>query len=440
MTIKEFRLPGIIPFIHHAMGRPTVFPLPRLLIAVSLLPILSIGCAGRTSTSCQPCNLPQTEQASQLAETDKPPAIGWDAGRVGPYDLVDHLLAGPPRPSSYRPLDAAHCASLAAWNSLLGNLLGHENCLVRSRAASDHGAKAAAWQLVSQMLCFRESEERNKSAGTAMECFYLLAEAHLTHPLLEQSRGELDITIANWEQLRGRGLHLPSDDTSLRTERANLIERQVQLVAMLEQLDGQLCRLLGFETVACSPLLPQADLTATVEPIDVEVAVQAGLANRPDLNLLRLVSCNLDWHTLPIIRATLQRVDGMLGSAEKGCLAQMLPLCEGGEEEICVRQQQLGLLVEDQTRAIAVEIRQAARQVETRIRQVALAKERLELRRTHLQSLREKQAAYDVTAFDISTAQLEVYRSEIDILHAVVAWRVAQVKLCQSQGLPVQAD
>jgi outer membrane protein TolC len=81
------------------------------------------------------------------------------------------------------------------------------------------------------------------------------------------------------------------------------------------------------------------------------------------------------------------------------------------------------------------EIREAAWNVETRLREIAVAKERLEIWRQRVADLEQKRETDGVTAFDVSAARLELLRADGDEVHRVIAWKVAQVKLKQAQGL-----
>ena len=50
-------------------------------------------------------------------------------------------------------------------------------------------------------------------------------------------------------------------------------------------------------------------------------------------------------------------------------------------------------------------------------------------------ALTQRRDADGVTAFDLSAAQLELLRAESDMLHRVIAWKIAEAKLKQAQGL-----
>lgn len=351
------------------------------------------------------------------------------------YAEVDKALRGPQPAEKYRVLDASKCAALAGCHSLPATLLDTERCLVCSRCGREGAKAAAASCLVIHILALRAAEERNKSAGTALELFYHLAEAHAARELLDLSVLEVDKAIEDYAQLQGRGLRLPDDDTAWRRQRAELLGRRAELAASASDLEGQLCRLMGLQRDPQAPLCAQADLKVRVELIDVEEAVRRGLETRGDLATLRFLAENLDKKTLPVVRGTLRRVDALLGTSANGPLGKLAALCDDGNSELPMRQSQLALLIDDQTEAIELEIRRAARVLQTRLRQAALAKEKLELAERHVRNQRDKRQSDSATPFDVTAAKLEVLREETDALHQAIAWRIAEVKFRQAQGL-----
>jgi outer membrane protein TolC len=69
------------------------------------------------------------------------------------------------------------------------------------------------------------------------------------------------------------------------------------------------------------------------------------------------------------------------------------------------------------------------------VRQVVLAEEIRKLRQQQLDRLTQKRAVDGVTAFELSKAQIELFRAESDLVSKAAAWKIAQVELKESQGL-----
>jgi len=92
-------------------------------------------------------------------------------------------------------------------------------------------------------------------------------------------------------------------------------------------------------------------------------------------------------------------------------------------------------LLETREQQVASEIRLAVREIETRLKQSAIAAETLatwQQRHNDLKALREVGSA---TAQEIQQAQLELTAAESAVLKQVIAVRLAQVKLKEAQGL-----
>src|SRR5204862_4614713 len=86
-------------------------------------------------------------------------------------------------------------------------------------------------------------------------------------------------------------------------------------------------------------------------------------------------------------------------------------------------------------RAISQEIRNAAAAVTTRLKQAAIAKQQLDNRREHLEELERKREIGSATPFDIAAEKLEIVKAEGELMRKLIAWRIAQVKLKQAQGV-----
>ena len=103
--------------------------------------------------------------------------------------------------------------------------------------------------------------------------------------------------------------------------------------------------------------------------------------------------------------------------------------------ELEIRRAQLMELLETREQQVASEIRLAVREIETRLRQSAIAAEARaswQQRLTDLKALREVGSA---TPLEIQQAQLELTAAESALLKQAIAVRLAEVKLKEAQGL-----
>jgi outer membrane protein TolC len=330
---------------------------------------------------------------------------------------------------------AEQCQCLAAANSSLGNLLAAESGGATA-ADMDRLGMAADASTRRNVLACRSVEERNRCAAAALRLFYLLAEAEANCDLLRQTIQETDHAIDYLRRLKERGLQVHMDDGPLQRQRLDLLDQWTQLEVSLRQMTAQLRALLGWDAGHQTPIWPAADLAVTAVPILAEAAVRDGLATRADLTAFRVLRAALDMDTLPAARSGISRLDALLGGSAG---ARRLLAARSGSladyAELQTRQTQLNQIVADRERSATEEILQAVRVVDLRLRQIALAQQKRDLWQRQLDRLREKRAADGVTAFDISTAQVELLRAESDLLHKVIAWRTAQVDLKEAQGL-----
>jgi hypothetical protein len=100
-----------------------------------------------------------------------------------------------------------------------------------------------------------------------------------------------------------------------------------------------------------------------------------------------------------------------------------------------MRQDQLQRMLVHLQRSVAEEIRQSVKAVETRLEQVAIAKQQLGSREKTYEDLKLQWGSDAVTAFQIVDAKLKMIEARAELVHHVVAWEIAHVKLKQAQGI-----
>jgi len=377
-----------------------------------------------------------SQTPADLPTVAEPSKVSLDALSLPSFQAVEKALGRKSEVASYRLLSESQCQCLAAANSTLGNLLAAEQAASAGQGSGRRDRDAVARSLLGNVLALRAVEERNRSAAAAMELYYRLAGAYFGRGQLDHSLEEVRRSIRNFRQAKATGLSLPGDEEKLQLQEIELVDRKVQVDAGIGQLDAQLCRLIGVERDDRQPLRPTAEMIVAVSPTDPDEAVAEGLRSRADLATLCLLSQELNDQTLPAVRSALARLDPLMGGlpSKGGCGLSLRRVCDC--PELQGRQSQVSQLLESQKRAAEEEIRGAAGDVEMRLRQVGLAKDKLDRWRSELRRLREKREAKGtVQVSEISAAHLEVFRAESDAFQAVVAWKIAMVKLKQSQGL-----
>jgi hypothetical protein len=372
-----------------------------------------------------------------LPSIGQPTPVALGSLAIPSHQAVEKALSRKSEVAGYRLLTESQCQCLAAAESTLGKLLAAERQSVLTGVVGRRDREAQARAVLANALGLRAVEERNRSAGSAMELYYRLAGAHFGRDRLDRSLDEVRRSIEDFRKAKDTGLSVPGDEAKLYTQEIDLKDRKAQLDAALGQLDEQLCQLLGLTREPSQPLWPGAEMTVSVAPVDVPTAVAEGLRLRPDLALLCALRENVNEQTLAPIRSALARVDPLLGGSapKKYMVSSALH-----RAKVCLetqaRQEQLDQLLESEKRSAEDEIRRAASDVEKRLRQIGLAKDKLDQSQGLLRRLRERREAKGAPqASEISAAQLEVFAAESDVFQAVVQWKIALVKLKQYQGL-----
>ncbi len=397
-------------------------------LAVFLVAAAFAGCANRCACvgsggGCPPASLPPGDIAATRG------VLSADLSAVAPYSAVDRLLGPPPGPSQYRVLRAEDIQCLAAANAPLANLYASESNAVQSGAGCHNQPSAC---VLSKLAAYRAADERNKNAANALELFYALAEAQIQRDILDRTLAEFDRALGNLDQLQQSGLKMPADRTAVARQRLDALDRRIACQSSIGRFEGQLQQLCGLAADSSTAIWPQADLVVAVAPTDAQAAVAEGLAHRADLGALQMLARSLSLETLPAVRSGMQALGPGLGAS---LVSQKLFGAAGGQDELPSRQSQVAQACSEAERNAAREIAEAAGEVDARLREIAVSKERWELWRQRLAGLQQKRQTDGVTAFDLTAAQLELLRAESDVVHRVVAWRIAQVRLKRAQGL-----
>jgi len=417
---------------HCAMGLPATRLLAGLICVAALA-----GCARTTLSGHGSRAVGRLTPSEPLERVAAPKPVSLKSLALPKYEAVDRALSKRLKPAGYRVLPQSQCRCLAAGNSMLGNLLAAESQSLTERCTGRRDHDATARAVLADALAYRSVEERNRSAGAALELYFRLAEAYHGRDQLERSIEAVRESIRQLQQAKEAGVSVPTDDAPLRREQLDLQGRSLELQATIHKLDRQLSQLLGLEADETQPLWPAPDLKVTISPIDVEDAVSTGLASRADLALLVMLEESLSSQTLPAMRGAMARLDPLLASLAPRRQFLGAALYRGQlASEAETRRLQLEDLLAERRRAAEDEIRRAAADAELRLRLVGLAADKLDQWQKQLQRLREsREAKGTVSMLEISTAQLEVIRAESDALHAVIEWQIALVKLEEAQGI-----
>jgi hypothetical protein len=424
------------------MGRASIF----LLAGLALL----IGTAG-----CSLCGSGRRANSTHGAHHTEP-----ELPEVERNNLEPDLLAlastvqpaeppGNPRPpSSYRVLSPAQCQCLAAQNAPAADSFDRQRqklqeqrenagCLCQNRKSENQNAFQEG------MLLYSSLELRDQFAGQAMEWFYQLAGAEAKADLLDTSLVRARDTLTRMEDLKKRGIRLPAPVEEYQRQIIDLQLQQAQNQLVIEQLNSKLRQALAFDPGHAWRFWPDAGVPLGTESIaDVEAAVQTGLAQRPQLLLLRHMIANLDKNTIASARYFLSSISPILGMATpaKGCkvltlLGKVTHVQPGLDEDAESIRAQLIDYLKERERVVAAEVREAAYEVRARRELTILARETTSRWQDRIKDL-EKQRGQGMPVFgELTTAYMEWYKARGEVVTEFLGWKIAALKVKQAQGI-----
>jgi hypothetical protein len=405
---------------------------PRLVALLAGLAAMS-GCVHATGGGhalCLPC-----APACRTIEADL-----IERGMVNadvPLLASEPPLAPVPDAANYHLLTAQDCQFHAAARAVTAYLVDVERQLaIASTPARPASRKAKALRVHRQLLSLRGAQIRNDAAGDALEAYYQLAAAEAGIDVLDRSRDHVRQVLGYAAELEQQGLPVPLDTSALGQQELDLAARRAELEWNVAQLNGRLRLLLGWCLEGPVRVWPQTDLIVERAPVDVAAAVQTGLASRPDLATLRLLSTTLEEATLPLVRGALQTQDATLGNVTSGFerLGQLLRPARG-DDELRARRAQLSTLLVEKERELVVAIHAAAGAVEMHRDRAVLAKQALESARVRLSELERLRDVGQATPFDVATQRGKVLEAETTLVERAAAWRLAEVELRQTLGV-----
>jgi len=393
---------------------------------------LVVGCAQHRDIYWPSCY--RAEQPAALdASTSAPGVLAVDVSAVGAVDDPGLDIVCQPEQIGYQPLSSDQVQCLAAEQSSLASAMLNERSAIAAQWSKNASSAIA---VLEDLLYLQSVHERNRSAAAALVMYYRLVEAEAGHGSLKRSLKALDEVAQSLEEVRRLGLPLDVDASGYERQRLQLLNRQVEVDLAVEQLNGQLQSALGFERREDVRIWPQADLAVATETIDLETAVEVGLASRADLALMRQLNDRLNSVTLPAVKQALGTSAPLMGGALLDVeLRRLFGLRCGQECEVELRQIQVSRLLADQERRVAEEIRRAAYAVESRLRQVSIAKAEVASWQRRIENLREQWEAGEAELWTLRQAELRAIEADQKLMHSVIEWKIARAELHEAQGL-----
>jgi hypothetical protein len=351
-------------------------------------------------------------------------------------------------PSSSYPLTPRQCQCQAAANSTIANLLDQEREKPDRKQGlysklKNHGSSPAT-ALKQEILANSASEVRNKTASSALEAYFRLAETVARGELADKASAVLADAVARGKKLKAQGVKTPPELDTLERKEIDLKSDRAQLRLVQARLQHDLKALLGSPANAPANLIkPVLDMDDYVAPGDSAAEVAKGLASRPELQLWRSLGQGLDATTQPVAQAALQAVNPLAGGAlDKGArsssahLKTVLEMCKGQADAEAIRQQILTYEAEREQQ-IASDIRRDVRQIAIQTEILILARRRAAESQRRVEEVAEKQAKGLSSFADTAEARLEWLKARGTVVEAAATLLIYKVKLREDQGLLV---
>ncbi len=395
--------------------------------------VLLIGCALLTA-GCRGLATPSFD-----TPTPRPAELALAERTVPAPDVTSVGEPSTPLPvPGYYALSADECRDLACRNSPAANLIESSVIVELGGCLAHFAGRDSVDYLRFTAATHLSHEARNRSAAAALALYYKLLELELKADVLTNSVTEIDTLTKRADELVEKGFKVPDDLHALRKQRVDLTGDGAKLRSGIARLNAELKSLLAIDPGTPGHILPSDSVKVVPDPLDPEAAVQAGLANRSDLNLIRGVQNQIDVRTLAAAKRVLFGVSPLLAAVARPAaeLPPLNPFVSGlAKAEGTALRRQLGGLLRDRERDAAKEIRTAVDEWTTARDLVAVARKKFELDTQRLADLKkERDAGLDVEA-DQGKAKLDLLKSEAELISTVVAWKLADVKAREAMGI-----
>ena len=333
---------------------------------------------------------------------------------------------------------AGHCAlreddlqCLAASRSATASLLQAESEAARGQSAT---CSQRAVSLSSELLRLRSVHERNRASGAALTIYLRLAEAEGAKEHIGRSLDETANMLEDSRQFRAQGIQLPVTAGQIKQQRMELLHQQQELQLTILQLNSQLAQMLDL-AADHAPVWPEVDLTVLEDVTDLAVAIEVAQTTRADLAALRRAARCLDRHTLPAVRSLILQATAGGGAGLSAAGGRGLLAARRRGSELPVRHKQVQEMIASEELKTRRDVTVAIRGIETRLQQIRLTMQTRDVLRDNVKNLRQQLDAGASTIFDLRQANLNLLSAETDLLHDVIQWKIAIVKLKELQGL-----
>jgi hypothetical protein len=414
----------------------------RLLAAiVATAPLLFLGCHHASQAGGQSVAVARPPTVPPLPQADPAPLT----------PVVERSVTAVPPPPEYRRLTAAMCQELAVRNCVVANVLEDaaaepgggrkKHCGIEKQCGSGAG------EARTRALLYAADEARNRAAGEALEMYYKLVAAEAGAQVGRAAESDLKNLMKTARAAVAAGQKEPPGTLQLEAQLAEVSADVIRAEGGARELNHGLKALLGLPQDRPEQFWPDPPEVGQ-PPASADEAVRVGLANRPDLLLLRTLAGSGDPDSAQVASQALGGVNPLLSgpasllSGSPSLKLRVVAACLGlnlpTPEQLQHVRQHVAELLAGRERQAEAEIRAA---IERTVSLAAQAKTHADLAdgmRTRVADLEKSEAAGRGDAAELATARAAFRKASGNVVTAATNYQVAVAKLRQAQGLLVR--
>jgi hypothetical protein len=306
------------------------------------------------------------------------------------------------------------------------------------------GGESPEAQLQHRILYYLALEDRNRSGAEALDKYYLLAAAEGDLDNVRRSLASADSVLAKARNLKAQGLEVTLDNAKLHAQQLELQAHSVRLGLSIEQLNSDLRVALDFcPSDAEWRFWPSDAFQVGDEPISSATAVAVGVANRPELILLRLLETELNSDNRSAVEQLLRALSGALAMSKSPphcptlymLLARLCAPCGDDTRELQIRQAQLHEYHAHREREVVEQIGQAVRAIHAQMEVVVLTQLQGKSWEDKVVEARDKEKKGVGSFAETTDVEGEWFKARRKIVEETANLQRAWVLLHQAQGI-----
>ncbi len=348
--------------------------------------------------------------------------IVWSLTNLTAMPVIDENT------TQVRILTAPDCERLAAQSSKAANqLIAEQGIAPTNECHSELGV----------LLDLQAAQQRNLSAGLALEAYYQLLGVYLAHGIVQESLQKLADSQATIEAM---SRDIPAGDSLavLQRERLELLAKIAELRYQQQALTSQLEFYLVLEADTHHPIwTEQVNLEAVILPT-LDQALDNAYRHRSDLAAAQTLANSNDPTLLAAAKQRLMASGG--GGWGQLSIPKPLLLCAAKWQqqlaalELSARHEQLCQLVNDLKLAIRLEVTEAWESTQQHLTTLELKQKILESSEQSILLQQQSNELVPTSPEDEMALERDRLAARRDVLQATIAAQLSWIRLQKAQG------